>query len=481
MSFLSRDIPRFTCYFVAIFVSVRIASIFTYYAPLINQIIAAALILGFIYMCKKSLSLGWIILVGELILDGSGHFFELQSLILRTWFLAIFAAFWIYRHIKDKDYSLHIPHYLKTPLLLIILVIAWAISNGLIQGNGLQLVLQDAMLYFFLFLLFPAIAFKDKIKPYIKPIVTAFIIGSAVFSLVTFIIYASGLGTLPDWYYHWFRNIAGGKITDLGYNFFRIVLPEHIFIIPIILVLASKLMHNYKNKFLWLLMLASTFVLTLNFSRIYFLALAAGLMILALKQPLKRWVAISSAVVLSVFFIFTSLFFIASHGNSIGLELIGLRAGGAASPQSEASGAIRMAILPDALNKIKQHPWLGNGLGTTITYTDPVSGESVTRTQFDWGYLEMIAELGIVGSLLFIYFLLIILYRLAGIAYSKKSIYTNSPLFRGLLAGALSLFVINLTTPALFQGFGVLYFVLLVVVISNHASPSKSPAPPHTS
>lgn len=483
MSFFTRDMPRLTGIFVAMFIFLRIASFFTYYYPLINQIFAAILILAFAYICKKNLSLGWTVLVGELILDGSGHFFELQGLILRTWFLAIFAGFWLLHHLKEKRFSLKVPKYLQKPLIMVVIVIAWAILQGFLNDHGTILILQDAMLYFFLFLLFPALEYHKQIQPYIKPILIAFIINSALFSLITFVIYASGLGTLPDWYYHWYRNIAAGKITDLGNNFFRIVLPEHLFIVPIILVLASQLIHEYKNKLLWFLMLASTFVLTLNFSRIYFLALAVGLLALAIKQPLKWWFTVSSAVVLSIFFTFTSLFFIASHGNSFGLELIGLRAGGAAAPQSEASGAIRMAILPDAIQKIQQHPWIGNGLGTTITYTDPVSEKSVTRTQFDWGYLEMLAELGIIGSLIFIFFVVVVLYRIFQLAYIKKYMLNKkSPLLRGLLAGAVSLFVINLTTPALFQGFGVLYFVgLAVVTYSIHASSLQSATPPHTS
>jgi hypothetical protein len=37
-----------------------------------------------------------------------------------------------------------------------------------------------------------------------------------------------------------------------------------------------------------------------------------------------------------------------------------------------------------------------------------------------------------------------------------------------LLAGAISLFIINITTPALFQGFGILYFVFILVIIKKY-------------
>ncbi|MCX6780650.1 MAG: O-antigen ligase family protein [Candidatus Magasanikbacteria bacterium] len=153
---------------------------------------------------------------------------------------------------------------------------------------------------------------------------------------------------------------------------------------------------------------------------------------------------------------FFSFHFVASRGQSIGLELLGVRVSGISAPTSDVSGAIRLALLPDIIRHIKARPLLGSGLGTTITYLDPVTQTNQIRTQFDWGYLQMITDLGILGTIAYLAFLIIIMYQ-----FSRA--HHNSPFARGLIAGAIALFVINITTPALFQGFGVLYFAFLIV------------------
>jgi O-antigen ligase len=83
----------------------------------------------------------------------------------------------------------------------------------------------------------------------------------------------------------------------------------------------------------------------------------------------------------------------------------------------------------------------------------------------------MITELGILGTIAYLAFLGTILYNFA------HTTRLGDPLSRGLFAGAIALFIINITTPALFQGFGVLYFIYLrqsnhkiILPLSNHLS-----------
>ncbi len=412
--------------------------------------------------------------MGELILDGAGHFFELQNLLLRTWFLGIFCLFWIIQKLQNKIPWPRLSRPIMINLVILGFVIVWSAINGLLHDHATTNIIQDTLLFCFLFLIFPALEYyKDTQKPFIL-LIKAWIIGSSLFSSVTFFIYSSGLGFLPDTYYHWFRNIAAGKITDLGNNFFRVVAPEHVFIVPIILILVACLIHDAKNKKLWGLLICSLFILVINFSRIYFLGLAAGLLLLAIKNPLKQWLKVSTVTIIAMLIIFSSTYFLASRGTSFGLEVVGLRATGTTQLSSDPSGAIRLKILPDALRQIKEHPWFGSGFGATINYPDPVTKNNVTRTQFDWGYLEMLAELGIVGTFVFFCFFFTVIYSLAKRVYSKKDAVDN-PLFQGLLAGALSLFVITITTPALFHGFGILYIVVMITVPYSLDSRRKDP------
>jgi O-antigen ligase len=457
---------------------IRVASYFLGNIPLAQGAIAAALIGIFSWFCWKSQPLAWILLVGEILLDGAGHFFEFNGLLLRTWWLAIFATIWIIRKFTEKSKLILPSKQIIITLAIFIGYLIFAIVNGLWQHHTPMLVAQDAILYLFILLLFPALDFDNFLfKPIYKNIIKAFIWTSALFSAFTLWLYSSGLATLPNGYYQWFRNIAAGKITDLGENFFRIVLPEHLLIVPIFLILVSYFIYSKRSLAWWLLFLAAATTLALNFTRIYFVGIAAGLFFLLYHANFKRWLTISSLSVLTLITIFFSLHFVGSDGRSLGLNLLGVRLAGMQAPLSDPSGAIRMAMLPDILNTIKKSPWLGSGLGTTVSYIDPTNGLKLTRTQFDWGYWEMIAELGIIGTVTYLIFLIIITYQLFKTINQPNSVSVdNLPFSRGLVAGAIALFVINITTPALFQGFGVIYFVFLIK-ITNDASRQSPPAP----
>lgn len=455
-----------TIIFTAIYVLARILSFSTYEYPLANEIIAGILTAIFFVICLKSTKLGWLMLVAELLLDGAGRFFELRELLLRTWFLGIFSLVWLISKIIQKNKFVLPTRKEIFGIITLITVIVWSIINGFISRHATGNILQDAILYFFILLIFPAIDFGYQILKSLHTVVKAWLVGTTLFTFTTFIIYSSGIGKLQDAYYHWFRDVAGGKITDLGENFFRVTLSEHLLLVPIIIILCALIMENFKNLKLWFFNICALLALTLNFTRIYYLTLFIGLLILAIRQPIKKWLPVCAITLLIIPCLLTSINFIASGGRSFGLNFLGLKIGGLTNPQTDLSGVVRLLMLPDIYKTIGRGPWLGNGLGATVTYVDPISQFTVTRTQFDWGYLEMTAELGIIGLVIFVTLLLVILLKLKNLAYYPQSIDSLNPhLARGFLAGGVALCVINITTPALFQGFGILYLTFLLLYI----------------
>lgn len=440
--------------------ALRALSFFLIDFAIARELIAAVLIGFFIYFCIKNLSLAWKILVLELLLDGAGHFFDWNSLLLRTWVLGIFAGIWLWQKLRTRSRLSLPPKNIVTTLMIFGIFLAWALINGILRDNSTAFAVQDTILYLFILLLFPALEFEHDWQSLYTVATKVLIFGSTIFSVLTLALYSTHIFTLTDPYYHWFRNVAAGKITDLGLDFFRIVLPEQLLFVPIILILFSYLIKKVSDKKLWVLLACSLIVLTLNFTRIYFLGLIVGAIFLFYRAPWKNWLRAGSVTLAMFLAIFFSIHLATSRGESLGLELLGVRISGLRAPTTDVSGAIRMAMLPNIFSTITARPWFGSGLGTTVTYIDPATNTSQTRTQFDWGYLEMIAELGIVGTAAY-------LLLLATIIYNFARVHLQTYIGRGLLAGALALFIINITTPALFQGFGVLYFVFLAVA-SQH-------------
>ena len=119
-------------------------------------------------------------------------------------------------------------------------------------------------------------------------------------------------------------------------------------------------------------------------------------------------------------------------------------------------------LLPKIWEKIKQKPLLGNGLGDTVAVYSPVVKKEIITTQFDWGYLEIIDEMGIAGLLIWLSFIIYLL-----IAIFKKTI-NKIENKKYMLAMLGSLLVINITSPALFHVLGVVLLTILVTQLNHY-------------
>jgi len=104
---------------------------------------------------------------------------------------------------------------------------------------------------------------------------------------------------------------------------------------------------------------------------------------------------------------------------------------------------------------------LGVGLGATVTFLNTYTYQYITTGQFDWGYLEMWAELGVGGALF-----LLLLYLFGTYQLIKKIRHLPDwPDFDvGLLAGLIALLVMNVAMPALFHIFGILFLTFTLAV-----------------
>ena len=276
--------------------------------------------------------------------------------------------------------------------------------------------------------------------------------------------------------------MALGKITELPFHFYRLVVNEHSLLVPVLLYFISRLIQlpprrgaaqggvgrieptpPYPPAGRDLALTGLLFILlSLNLTRIYLVALILGLACLFTRSNWKRWLTYSFFSLLFFLFSFSSVHFIASRGQSLGWELFGVRLQSIASPQIEDSSLSRLLLLPKILDKIKAHPLLGEGLGATVTVYSPIFKQTITTPNFDWGYLEIIGEMGIIGLVIWIvnigYLILVM----------RKNILTNKQFYFASLGALL---VINLTSPALFHVFGVIWTTYLFAKTSNQCNP----------
>ena len=422
-----------------------------YGANPINWILSAGILGTVIYFLLKKDIRGWFIIAAEIILGGAGSFLEIGGIALRTILLVAAMGIFAFHTIKDKKYQIFFENkYILYILLGLFLIVKISAINGYLQGNSLKLIIADSIPYLFFLYYFPLrqLIASENFRNTTFGMILSAIIGNFIFMYATLIGFSTKLLVLQDNYYHWFRDVASGKITDYATGFFRIVLNEQLLLVPLFLMLFSYQLKNDKYKKLLaicsVLLLA---ILGINLTRIYFVALAAGILFLFSIKYWKKWFVYSATALLSFVIIFMLTHLAATKGHSLGLEYLGVRLQSIAAPQTEDSSLSRMLLLPKITEKIKANPVVGSGLGDTVTVYSPVFKQEITTPHFDWGYLEIWAEMGLIGLLT--WFILI--------GYIKRLLWPN--LASGVALTAL--LVINLTSPALFHVMGILLITTL--------------------
>lgn len=453
------------------FFALRLVSFLLINQPIIQAILVFGLIMIFGIVYFKETHYGWYIILGELFLGGSGHFLEFFGLSIRTILIATFLFLWITHHITSRHYKfrLHIKHRIFYAFIPFVFFVTLAVSIGLWNQHGFTEVIKDAIpfSYFVLLLPFYHYFYKKHTQEHLVRLLFVFLLGSAIFSLFTYILFATGIAEVNgSIYYTWFRDVAMGKITDMGNDFFRIVTPGHLLLVPGVLMISSLLMRDEKHNRMWYVFLAlALLVLVLDFSRTYLLALAVGFLILMYKHKAKNWLritTISASIFLGIFFAINIL---SSGFTSTGLELLGVRIASIGNPAIETSAYTRMALLEPIGDLISKNPLLGAGLGASVSFIVPNTYEFLTTTEFDWGYLELLTELGMFGFLSFLAILILALYELV---IKIQSLSDYHDFYVGLLAGLGSLLVMTVTSPALFHVFGIFYLTIVLVMAMKH-------------
>jgi hypothetical protein len=461
-----------------IYASIRIFSYFFAPGETINTLVSSILLIATAYLIAKKNNAGWLLVIGEWLLGGSGNFLSLATLSLRTSFVVISLSIFIWQE-RGRLLNIFKTYQLFT---LSLAALALVVLNGIAQGfraeHPLSLIIADSIPYLSLGYFFPlALLLRtEKNLAIIKQILLAACIGNALFILGTLIAFSTGSATIHASYYRWFRDVVGGKITDLHNNFFRIVVNEHVVLVPLLLTflftqiststsfIVKKIqgLHYYVS----LGSLLSIAILACNLTRIYFLGLGAGLLALVSRRYFKRWFAVSIIHVSLLIGLFSGFHLAASRGTSLGLELLGIRLKSIASPAIEESSLSRLLLLPKITSLIHEHPLLGNGLGASVTVYSPVTKQTIVTPQFDWGFLEIIAELGLLGFFAWCFFgglLFIELLR------SKRY---------GLLAGTIAILVETITSPAAFHTLGIIWFVsAYALVMSTKILPENRNTP----
>lgn len=447
--------------FLGIYFLIRVFSFFFFPATplqeqsLINNLLSLGILSVTALFLVRGHIAGWYIVLLEILLGGSGAYLAVEGISLRSLLLIVSMTIFVGHKLRRHELRRTLlENRSVSTLIATLLAVALAQAlHGYTNGHALNFILADLIPYGFLLYYFPLreLIHDEQFKTISKNAIITAIIGNALLVVLTFVLYSFNLFILQDVYYHWYRDVASGKITALPYHFYRLVLNEHLLLVPVLLATVAKGIHKKFSSSELTCIALMLLILATNLTRIYLLALGVGLFALFSRAHLKRWVLISAGTVVSFVMLFVSLHLFTSRGASLGLELFGLRLQSIVSPSMEDSSLSRMLLLPNILEKITTHPVVGEGLGAVVSAYSPVFETTITTPHFDWGYLELLAELGLIGVIIWVVGIAIIFQRI------KQNLVS-----RGDIAGFVALLITNLTSPALFHVFGVLFIVYLL-------------------
>jgi len=449
-----------------VFIDFYLYSILSIYWPIILPIIFWLFVLLMIVLVIRRLDWAMVLFFIELLFCQGGQFFEFHNLSLRTALLFILLLGWLIRKIIKRERIEFFNQPASVGWLLLFMFVALAAFRGYANQHSNILIAHDVLSYSFLLIVFPLsdLIKKENVRQWFIRIVVVAIIGVSVFTLINLFVYSAGLSYVHDAYYWWVRNMAVGKITDLGQGFFRVVLPAHLWFLPAFLLTLAlwfnkSLPRQRKNLLLFLAILISL-TLLINFSRAYFLGILAGLLLLKIKLPWRQWLICLALVGLVLFIEFNGIYFLTT-GQWAGINFLTGRVGTILQPEEELSSLTRLRILPDLLAQIKNNFWLGVGLGETVKYLDPLTGSWQTTTQIDWGWLQILVNLGLVGLLANLFLLGQIIFGLV-----KKIVAGHYSFFYcGLFLGLFGLMVATLTGPFLFHPLGIFYQMTIISLL----------------
>jgi len=460
-----------------------ILSYFASLFPLFNKISFFVILFLILIFSLERLEYGIYFLFAELFLGSKGYlfYFDYQGVLisLRIALFLIILGVWFFKIFKEKKVKevKNLFGELKNYLFLFLIVL-WGIIWAFFQKNQFQNIFFDANAWFYLLLVFPIFDTIKK-KKQIENLLQIFAALVIVLFLKTFFllwIFSHQIEIAMPSLYQWVRSFGIGEITYLGGNFYRIFLQSQIynllaFFIFLILLLKENVFQE-KKKFLSLIILSSLVILV-SFSRSFWLAFIAilGLLMLyllwsekiGLKKLLKICFFLLFFLILEIGFVYLFISFPpVSHPVSFA-SLVEKRV---TTSTFEPAGKSRLNQLGPLSLAIIRHPLLGSGFGKTVTYksSDPRNlGEDLKGTYttyaFEWGYLDLWLKIGLLG--IFIYFWL--LGKVLKLGFQKYQ-REGEPFLLGIFFALIALIVVHIFTPYLNHplGFGFLIFSHLI-------------------
>ena len=351
---------------------------------------------------------------------------------------------------------------LDVPALAFLALILFAVLNGLLHGHSTSILLREARYPFYYIVYFLVSNFVDE-ERIAKVFVPVLLAAALVVS------------------FEYILEFIGAINLSTGSRFVRVVRLQGL-ILPIALLLIVNLyLHDPRRYGRVLLVvgalpIALAFVLTVG--RGMWVATGVGLLCSVFlhhfNQPVRQrkiWHTLMLVAAVLGLIVGTSLAFQRFTGASIGAHALE-RSRTFIDPQRDMMALVRLSAHLAALEAIAQHPFIGNGMGSTIIYPTINIDTGLPDTWTTWAvdsvYLTLLFKMGLAGLLVFAWFYQRGL-RLAYRIFKRAQLGADRAFGGGVLAVLVAMAILGMTDGSLVNGRFTLVFAVLLGFVSIKA------------
>lgn len=496
---------------VLLFCGIYLLSFLGYIFPLLNNLIFWVIIFIALTLSLKKIEYGLLILLSELFLGAKGYLFSFNlggfvvSLRLALFILIFFI--WFFQKNKNKFKFVETNFFL--PFALLTITFALGIARGLYFGHPMKYIFFDANGYFYFALAFILFSITDK-KYFITKILQCLLAAGITVSFLTLYTSADFAILHPDArpdksgvisfefgekeeeqkeiahsitakeelksmeiirnlknqkpaIYRWTRDAGVGDLAFISGRLFRFFTSAQIYalfaLVFFIFYLSNKKIQVRKDFWYFFAILIIGIGLIIGFSRSLWLGVLVVLGYFLFSLPWRKSLKII-LVLFSLILIFVSLTNILAPSIA---NILTDRINSFLHPQTQSTAITRIDMLNSALEKIKKHIVLGSGFGETIEYESVIPGQTgrVRVFVFEWGYLDLVLKLGILGLLIYAWFI----FDIFKLRREKNEIPENKILENSLFSALSGLLIVNITMPYLNHPLGIGYVLLIAIIL----------------
>lgn len=507
-----------TKYFRITFLFLILAEIFSFCGflyPFFNKICFFAILFIVLIFSLENSENGIYIIFAELFVGSFGYLFFYEFMSLRIGLFLIVMSVFLAKMVSKENRHKAIKAFKENKFikyyLFLFVFLLWGVLWGIIRNNGLENVFFDSNAYIYFGLIFPVTSTITNFRQ-IKNIFSIMFAAAIVVSIKTLLllyVFSHKMQYIMVFLYKWVRDYRFAEITAMPQGFYRIFSQTHLYVMIVLFFTAIIILrgkgneikdnesplkkgsigekfffwsmineYNLKAFFLFIIFLS---VIAIDLSRSFwvggFAATVAMYFVLIFKKlPWKRLCVFSLLLIIGVagaigLAALTVKFPYPKETVDFSADLLGERAIAISGEQGASS---RWKLLPQLARATTKHLFIGSGFGSTVTYesSDPRiiasnSNGEYTTYAFEWGYLDIILKIGLLG--LFAYLFLIWEIGKAGWRILLKSHDDKNDIVLfiiGLLLGIIVILATSVFSPYMNHPLGIGYIILCSVAIS---------------